>query len=88
MARVVPAVYVKSIGLFALAEILPVICHSSGHGATCFTKVDAIRTLSAFYLVDTRTFVEREGSRASTCIYINIYIYIHIYLHIYICIYI
>ena len=66
MAREVPAVYVKSIGLFALAEILPVICHSSGHGVTCFTKIDAVRTLSAFYLVDTRKLVGREGSRTST----------------------
>ena len=63
VARVVPAVYVKSIGQFALTEILPVICHSSGNRATSFAKVDALRTLSAFYLVDTRTLVGREGSR-------------------------
>ena len=66
MARVVPAVYVKSIGLFPLAEILPMICHSSGHGASCFTKVDAVGTLSAFYPVDARTLVGREGSWTST----------------------
>ena len=66
VARVVPAVYVKSIGLLTLAEILPVICHSSRNGATSFTKVDAIRTLSAFYLVDTRTLVRWKRSRTNT----------------------